>query len=123
MYKKLAGSDSILRLSDGAIIPADTSNTDYSAYMKWMEAGYAPEPSDPLPNPRRAEIVLRLSQIDSEKIRPASEVAIALATGSDVPEFSKTKLIALEAEAAELRSELAGEIATPPHEIRPQAIN
>lgn len=46
MYKlinQLFGGQSILRLSDNAYIPFDPDNTDYQAYLKWLEAGNTPE--------------------------------------------------------------------------------
>ena len=36
----------IKRLSDGTLIPFDPDNTDYQAYLKWVEAGNTPEPAD-----------------------------------------------------------------------------
>ena len=40
---------SIIRITDGACIPFDPNNTDYQAYLKWVEAGNTPEPADELP--------------------------------------------------------------------------
>ena len=37
---------SIQRLSDNAFIPFDQSNTDYQAYLKWLEEDNTPLPAD-----------------------------------------------------------------------------
>jgi hypothetical protein len=36
----------IERLSDNAFIPMDESNTDYQAYLKWLDEGNTPQPAD-----------------------------------------------------------------------------
>ena len=52
MYKQLLDrsgqirTDIILRIEDNACIPFDPDNTDYQAYLKWIEAGNTPEPAD-----------------------------------------------------------------------------
>jgi hypothetical protein len=48
-HKNLDGSlctGSILRMSDRAFIPFDPANTDYQAYLKWLDEGNTPEPAD-----------------------------------------------------------------------------
>jgi len=36
----------LVKRSDGATIPFDPANTDYQAYLKWLEAGNTPQPAD-----------------------------------------------------------------------------
>ena len=36
----------IERVADNAFIPFDEANTDYQAYLKWVEEGNTPLPAD-----------------------------------------------------------------------------
>ena len=48
MTYQLTTGDTILRLADNAFIPPDPANTDYAAYLAWVEAGNTPKPA-PIP--------------------------------------------------------------------------
>ena len=38
--------NSVTRLADGAVIPFDPDNTDYQAYLRWLEEGNTPLPAE-----------------------------------------------------------------------------
>jgi len=44
VYKLTERGKEIIRLADGAFIPADESNRDYQAYLAWVAEGNTPEP-------------------------------------------------------------------------------
>ena len=47
-YKNAEGNlaNAILRIADNAFIPFDPANTDYQAYLKWLNEGNTPLPAD-----------------------------------------------------------------------------
>jgi hypothetical protein len=52
MYKlikvgvSMGGGNVLLRVTDNAFIPFDPANTDYQAYLKWLEEGNQPLPAE-----------------------------------------------------------------------------
>jgi len=52
MYKQVKNTDGTISLNiikrdiDNAFIPFDPANTDYQAYLKWIEEGNEPLPAD-----------------------------------------------------------------------------
>ena len=52
---KLTDNTQIIRISDSAFIPADPANSDYAAYLEWVEEGNTPEAADVPPDPTYQE--------------------------------------------------------------------
>ena len=50
MYKLMLDRDGkpncVKRIVDGAFIPFDPDNTDYQAYLKWVDDGNTPLPAE-----------------------------------------------------------------------------
>ena len=46
MHYQTTAHHSVIRLTDHACIPFDPANTDYQAYLKWLEEGNTPLPAD-----------------------------------------------------------------------------
>jgi hypothetical protein len=106
-----------------AVIPADSvaiTAEHHASLLDGQSNGKVIMPPDdghslpyladpPLPTPeqlaaiRRAEILSRLTEIDAASVRPLRAIAQGEAVQAD-----HTKLAALDAEASELRAELAG---------------
>jgi len=47
LYKNCFGdTNAVIRTTDGACIPFAPDNSDYIAYLKWIEEGNTPEPAE-----------------------------------------------------------------------------
>lgn len=54
MTYQLTSGYIILRLADNTSIPPDPANTDYAAYLAWLDEGNTPEPA---PGPAAAPVL------------------------------------------------------------------
>jgi hypothetical protein len=45
MYRLTASGHSVIRISDGAVIPFAQGNVDYQAYLQWVALGNTPLPA------------------------------------------------------------------------------
>lgn len=50
-YRLINSSTCVIRMVDGACIPADAGNTDYQAYLAWITEGNNPDPADVVASP------------------------------------------------------------------------
>ena len=71
MTYQLTTGDTILRLADNAFIPPDPANTDYAAFLAWLEEGNTPLPPDPTPEsePLTAQQKLEAAGLTIEELK------------------------------------------------------
>lgn len=79
MAYRLVGTNTVRRLSDGANIPFDPSNSAYAEYQEWLEAGNVPEPeTTPDRSKRRISIetiVDRATEAELQQLIAAKDAA------------------------------------------------
>lgn len=63
MGYKLTNSTFIVRIEDGAFIPADPANADYAAYLAWLAEGNTPQPADPVVPAVPAVVTMRQARL------------------------------------------------------------
>lgn len=66
MYR-LTNTELVQRISDGAFIPVDEGNSDYSAYLSWRARGNSPELAVEAPGPSAQE---QIEALEREHMAP-----------------------------------------------------
>lgn len=107
MYKLLRNSTSILRVADGACIPASDDNDDYQAYLRWRdgwtespEGGteivhepHVPEAADPAPPPSKDEVDAAAAREDAlvQALRARTPAEAATWVDNNVTDHASVK--------------------------------
>lgn len=87
LYQLTSGT-SIMRKTDGAMIPTDPGNLDYQAYLVWTAAGNKPDPA-PVPPPatqiQAAAFLARFTPVEQAAVQQAAlanqQIALGLTMG------------------------------------------
>lgn len=88
MFKLTRNPALILRLADGALVPADERNADYQRFLAWQAEGNTPAAADPPPAPTQDEINTAAAKADAvltalEAMTPTQAAAYVEANVTD----------------------------------------
>lgn len=110
MYKLTQDASVVLRVSDGAFIPADPTNRDYAEYMRWLDEGNTPDPVGPAPVPQSA--TMRQARLALLSIGKLDDVEAAIAAIPDATEKRAAQIEWEFATTVERSSPLLASLAT-----------
>ena len=100
MYQKIkdpmtgAEAQCIKRTADNTFIPFDPTNTDYQAYLSWLDEGNTPEPADvppePIPDPKLVGIKFEGVMCSATKDDQSGLMAVLIAYQLQKSSFQPT---------------------------------
>lgn len=99
MYRLTDSPSIIVRIADGAHIPADPANTDYQQYLRWLEEGNTPLPPDPPPPspPIPTSVTMRQARLALLQLGLLDDVEAAIAS---IPDEAQRRAAQIEWEYA-----------------------
>lgn len=107
MYQLTTNPDLVRRIADGATLSVSAMTFDSQLYREWLAEGNEPDPSpEPLPGVANAPVLSGLTTLDVKSVRAMRSVLLAMHTNQPVPQGDIDALVAQEAEAAALRTQL-----------------
>ena len=87
MYR-LTETTTVIRLADGASIPADPENRDWRDYVEWLDGGGVPEPVV-LPDPGIPQVVTRFQARAALELSGLLGQVEALMADADLPALQR----------------------------------
>ena len=109
MYRLTSSGNAVIRIADGAFVPADPENIDFAAYVQWLAVGNVPLSADAPPPTKAQRVAAVLNALPRPMTREQVQTTIiaceAYAKANSLPLtyiYAKTKLYTLskDAEAA-----------------------
>lgn len=109
MYK-LTNTTTVVRLVDGAIIPDDANNRDYTTYLVWLSEGNIPESAESLTPIQKINEIESANPVTHRMLRDLiMSVAEIAATIIGVDPFvnpSVQRVVDIESQIAKIRSQI-----------------
>lgn len=88
MAYKLTNTNIIVRVEDGACIPADPANSDYATYLAWVAEGNTPQPADPILPAVTSIVTMRQARLALLQTGMLAQVNAAVAAADEATKIT-----------------------------------